>query len=55
MPNFKLLISEKTKSNSSCCEPVSTESRVQRGLRDYVKKRERKRESGKRDRKELRT
>ena len=52
MPNFKLLISEKTKSNSSCCEPVSTESRVQRGLRDYVKK---ERESGKELRKELRT
>ena len=40
MPNFKFLISK----SSSSCEPVGTESKVQSGLRNYEKKRERERE-----------
>ena len=40
MPNCKFLISK----SSSSCEPVGTESKVQSGLRNYEKKRERERE-----------
>ena len=46
MPNFKFLISK----SSSSCEPVGTESKVQSGLRNYEKERERERVGRERER-----